>query len=177
MVVGAITVIDGIAGTLIGGWIAQRWLRTNHRALYLLSFWSVALTLPLRRAGLLRSPLPGPFPRSSPPSSSSSSTPARSTPPSSTRSTAPVRATAIACNLFIIHCFGDTFSPQIIGSISDRAQPAPRPRRNADLPGSLLPSSSSPAPASPRLSKKRGTVSGHNPPHRSMLRCNLFRPV
>jgi MFS transporter, Spinster family, sphingosine-1-phosphate transporter len=23
-------------------------------------------------------------------------------------------------NLFIIHCFGDTFSPQIIGAISDR---------------------------------------------------------
>ena len=46
LAVGAITVIDGIAGTLVGGWIAQRWLRTNHRALYLLSFWSVALTLP-----------------------------------------------------------------------------------------------------------------------------------
>ena len=44
--VGAITVVDGIAGTLVGGWIAQRWLRTNHRALYLLSFWIVALTLP-----------------------------------------------------------------------------------------------------------------------------------
>ena len=29
------TVVDGILGTLIGGWIAQRWLRTNHRALYL----------------------------------------------------------------------------------------------------------------------------------------------
>ena len=46
LVVGAITVIDGIAGTLTGGWIAQRWLRTNYRALYLVSFWSVALTLP-----------------------------------------------------------------------------------------------------------------------------------
>ncbi|HEY2861338.1 MAG TPA: MFS transporter, partial [Terracidiphilus sp.] len=44
--VGAITVVDGIAGTAVGGWLAQRWLRTNHRALYLLSFWSVALTLP-----------------------------------------------------------------------------------------------------------------------------------
>jgi hypothetical protein len=32
----------------------------------------------------------------------------------------PVRATAIGLNLFIIHCFGDTFSPQIIGAISDR---------------------------------------------------------
>ena len=46
LTVGAITIVDGIAGTLIGGWIAQIWLRTNDRALYLLSFWSVALTLP-----------------------------------------------------------------------------------------------------------------------------------
>jgi hypothetical protein len=50
----------------------------------------------------------------------------------------PIRATAIACNLFIIHCFGDTFSPQIIGAISDRAKPAHRPRRNPHLPGRLL---------------------------------------
>jgi hypothetical protein len=34
-------------GTAIGGWLAQRWLRTNHRALYLLSAWSMILTLPL----------------------------------------------------------------------------------------------------------------------------------
>jgi hypothetical protein len=33
---------------------------------------------------------------------------------------APVRATAISINLFSIHFFGDTFSPQIIGAISDR---------------------------------------------------------
>ena len=46
LVVGAITVIDGIAGTIVGGWIAHRWLRTDHRALYLVSFWSVVLTLP-----------------------------------------------------------------------------------------------------------------------------------
>jgi len=30
-----------------------------------------------------------------------------------------VRATAISLNLFFIHCFGDTFSPTIIGAISD----------------------------------------------------------
>ena len=34
---------------------------------------------------------------------------------------APVRATAISLNLFCIHFFGDTFSPQIIGAISDRS--------------------------------------------------------
>jgi hypothetical protein len=32
-----------------------------------------------------------------------------------------VRATAVGLNLFIIHCFGDTFSPQLIGAISDRS--------------------------------------------------------
>jgi hypothetical protein len=32
-----------------------------------------------------------------------------------------VRATAISVNLFCIHAFGDTFSPQIIGAISDRS--------------------------------------------------------
>jgi len=34
---------------------------------------------------------------------------------------APVRATAISVNLFCIHAFGDTFSPTIIGAISDRS--------------------------------------------------------
>ena len=32
-----------------------------------------------------------------------------------------MRATAISINLFCIHFFGDTFSPQIIGAISDRS--------------------------------------------------------
>jgi hypothetical protein len=35
---------------------------------------------------------------------------------------APVRATAVSLNLFCIHFFGDTFSPQIIGAISDRTK-------------------------------------------------------
>ena len=34
---------------------------------------------------------------------------------------APVRATAVSINLFCIHCFGDTFSPTIIGAIADRS--------------------------------------------------------
>jgi hypothetical protein len=34
----------------------------------------------------------------------------------------PVRATAVSINLFCIHAFGDTFSPQIIGAISDRTR-------------------------------------------------------
>ncbi len=119
LVVSAITVIDGIAGTAIGGWIAQRWLRTNHRALYLLSFWSVALTLPCGALVFFGPPswaIPALFaaefflflntgPLNAAIVNSVS---------------APLRATAISVNLFCIHAFGDTFSPQIIGAVSDR---------------------------------------------------------
>lgn len=119
-VAGATTVIDGILGTLIGGWIAQRWLRTNHRALYLLSFWSVALTLPfglLLFFGPSRWALPSLF--------AAEFFLFLNTGPLNTAIvnsvSAPVRATAVSLNLFIIHFFGDTFSPQIIGAISDRS--------------------------------------------------------
>jgi MFS transporter, Spinster family, sphingosine-1-phosphate transporter len=119
--VSAITVVDGIAGTLVGGWVAQRWLRTDHRALYLLSFWSVALTLPcgvLVFFGPPRWAIPSLFvaefflflntgPLNAAIVNSVS---------------APVRATAVSLNLFCIHMFGDTFSPQIIGAISDRTR-------------------------------------------------------
>ena len=119
-IVGAITVVDGIAGTLTGGWLAQRWLGNNHRALYLLSFWSVALTLP---CGLLL--FFGPRAWAIPALFAAEFFLFLNTGPLNTAIvnsvTGPVRATAIGLNLFIIHCFGDTFSPQIIGAISDRS--------------------------------------------------------
>jgi MFS transporter, Spinster family, sphingosine-1-phosphate transporter len=118
---GAITVIDGIAGTLVGGWIAQRWLRTNHRALYLLSFWSVALTLPfgvLTFFGPAKFVIPALF--------AAEFFLFLNTGPLNTALvnsvSAPVRATAISINLLCIHLFGDTFSPQIIGYFSDRTK-------------------------------------------------------
>ncbi len=116
---GLSTVVDGILGTLIGGWIAQRWLRTNHRALYLLSFWSVALTIPfgaLLFFGPPRWAIPALF--------VAEFFLFLNTGPLNTAImnsvSGHVRATAVGLNLFIIHCFGDTFSPQIIGAISDR---------------------------------------------------------
>ncbi len=54
LVVSVITVIDGIGGTVVGGWIAHRWQKTDHRACYLLSFWSAALTLPFGVLAFLR---------------------------------------------------------------------------------------------------------------------------
>jgi MFS transporter, Spinster family, sphingosine-1-phosphate transporter len=118
-VVGGITVIDGLAGTLVGGMIAQRWLRTNHRALYLLSFWSVALTLP---CGVLV--FFGPAQWAIPSLFAAEFFLFLNTGPLNAAIvnsvSGQVRATAVGLNLFIIHCFGDTFSPQIIGAISDR---------------------------------------------------------
>jgi MFS transporter, Spinster family, sphingosine-1-phosphate transporter len=117
--VGAITVIDGLAGTIVGGWIAQRWLRTNHRALYLLSFWSVALTLP---CGVLV--FFGPPAWAVPALFAAEFFLFLNTGPLNAAIvnsvSGPVRATAVSINLFCIHAFGDTFSPQIIGAISDR---------------------------------------------------------
>lgn len=119
LTVGASTVINGIAGTLIGGWIAQIWLRRNHRALYLLSAWSVALTLPF---GILL--FFGPRAWAVPSLFAAEFFLFLNTGPINTAIvnsvSAPVRATAISINLFVIHAFGDTFSPQIIGAISDR---------------------------------------------------------
>ncbi|MDE3186617.1 MAG: MFS transporter, partial [Acidobacteriota bacterium] len=117
--VGAITVIDGIAGTLVGGWLAQRWLRTNHRALYLISFWSVFLTLPCGALVFF-----GPRSWELPTLFAAEFFLFLNTGPLNAAIvnsvSAPVRATAVSLNLFCIHFFGDSFSPQIIGAISDR---------------------------------------------------------
>ena len=116
-ILGAITVVDGLAGTAVGGWLAQRWLRSDHRALYLLSAWSVILTLPLAAVvffGPLKWAVPALFvaefflflntgPLNAAICNSVS---------------AAVRSSAIALELFLIHFLGDTFSPQIIGAIS-----------------------------------------------------------
>ena len=119
LVMGAVTVVDGILGTLVGGWLAQRWLRTNERALYLLSFWSVAATLPLGALLFF-----GPVGWAVPVLLVTEFCLFLNTGPLNAAIVnsvgAGVRATAISLNLFIIHCFGDTFSPTAIGWISDR---------------------------------------------------------
>jgi len=119
-VLGAITVVDGLAGTAIGGWLAQRWLRTNHRALYLLSAWSMILTLPVAALVFF-----GPAGGSIPALAVAmfflflNTGPLNAAICNSVSSA--VRSSAIALELFLIHALGDTFSPQIIGAISDRS--------------------------------------------------------
>jgi len=118
-IVSAITALDGIAGTFLGGWLAQRWLRTNDRALYLFSALSVALTLPFGALVFF-----GPHATAVPALVLAEFFLFLNTGPLNAAIvnsvSAPVRATAISVNLFFIHFLGDTFSPQIIGAISDR---------------------------------------------------------
>jgi MFS family permease len=120
LTLGGITAATGLGGTAIGGWMAQIWLRTNHRALYLISAWSALLTVPFGvlcffgpRATMLPAlgmamfciflgtgPLNAAIVNAVP---------------------AAVRATAIAMELFLIHALGDTPSPRLIGMVSDRS--------------------------------------------------------
>jgi len=119
LTLGGITAITGIVGTFVGGALAQRWLRTNFRALYLLSAWSMLLGVPgavLAFFGPHWAIIPAIFlaqfflflntgPLNAAIVNSVSAT---------------VRATAIAVELFMIHALGDVPSPQIIGWLSDR---------------------------------------------------------
>jgi MFS family permease len=120
LTLGAITAGAGLGGTAVGGWLAQIWLRTNHRALYLISAWSALLTVPFGvvcffgpRVTMLPTlgiamfciflgtgPLNAAIVNAVP---------------------AGVRATAIAMELFLIHALGDTPSPRLIGMVSDHS--------------------------------------------------------
>jgi len=120
LTLGSITAGAGLGGTAVGGWIAQLWLRSNHRALYLVSAWSALITVPFGvvcffgpRATMLPAlglamfsiflgtgPLNAAIVNAVP---------------------AQVRATAIAMELFLIHALGDTPSPRLIGMVSDHS--------------------------------------------------------
>ena len=120
IIFGAIVAGGGLGGTAAGGWIAQRWLRTNHRALYLVSAWSAAATVPpalLCFFGPKATMLPalafamffimmgtGPL----------NAAIINSVPAS-------IRSSALAIEMLLIHLFGDTPSPKIIGIISDHS--------------------------------------------------------
>ena len=118
-IVSAITAFDGIAATALGGWLAQRWLRVNDRALYLFSALSVVLTLPFGALVFF-----GPRATAIPALFLAEFFLFLNTGPLNTAIvnsvSAPIRATAISVNLFIIHLLGDFPSPHLIGFISDR---------------------------------------------------------
>ncbi|WP_419806546.1 spinster family MFS transporter [Terriglobus sp.] len=118
--VGAITAGTGLLGTAVGGWLAQRWLRRDHRALYWVSALAPTLCIPcalLCFFGPVKTMLPALalaeftlFLGSGPVNAAIVNS-----------VTAQVRATALAGQLFLIHLLGDVPSPRVIGFISDRS--------------------------------------------------------
>ncbi len=119
LTLGGITAGAGLGGTVVGGWLAQLWLCTNHRALYLVSAWSALLTVPF---GVLC--FFGPRATMLPALGLAMFSIFLSTGPLNAAIVnavpATVRATAIAVELFLIHALGDTPSPWLIGIVSDR---------------------------------------------------------
>ena len=117
-VTGGLTVVDGLLGTIAGGWLGQIWLRQNHRALYLISAWGSILAIPAAAVVFFGPPstfIPAAFVAefflflgTGPLNAAIVNSVA-----------APIRATAISVNLFVIHVLGDAFSPTLIGKISD----------------------------------------------------------
>ena len=119
-VMGAITVVTGLAGTIVGGAVAQRWSRTTSKALYLVPAIGALLAVPpavlcffgpknLALVGLSLAVFliflgTGPV----------NAATVNAVRPE-------VRASALAGQLFLIHALGDAPSPRIIGAISDRS--------------------------------------------------------
>ena len=119
-IMGAITVVTGLGGTITGGAIAQRWSRTSSRALYLVPAISSALAVPpallcffgphsltlygLGAAIFLIFLGTGPV----------NAATLNAVRPE-------IRATAMAGQLFLIHALGDAISPRIIGTVSDHS--------------------------------------------------------
>lgn len=117
---GLITVVNGLAGTAVGGWLGDLWLRRSRGAYYALSGISALLAIPGALFAFYGNPawiFPSIFIaefflflNTGPLNAAIVNSIA-----------APIRATAIGLNLFVIHLLGDTFSPTLIGAISDRS--------------------------------------------------------
>ncbi len=120
LVFGLLTLVSGIGGTLLGGWLGDRLLRRVPAAYFLVSGIGLALSVPCAAAVILMHDRTwvlaaiflaevliflntGPL---------NASIAAVSRPE--------VRATAYAANIFIIHALGDAISPAILGILADR---------------------------------------------------------
>jgi len=117
---GALTLLSGLVGTLVGGWLGDRLRRRIPAAYLLVSGIGLALSAPCA-AGVILAPdrtsmlaliflaevliflNTGPL----------NAVIAEVSAPA-------VRASAYAANIFVIHLLGDAISPAIVGAISDR---------------------------------------------------------
>ncbi|MBI5596181.1 MAG: MFS transporter [Elusimicrobia bacterium] len=118
-VFGAVTVVAGLAGSLLGGWLGDRLLRVTGKAYFLVSGAGLLLAMPAGAAAVMSKSYQGTlallflaemlaFLNMGPLNGVIVSV------------TAPaVRSMAFAANIFVIHALGDAVSPALIGLASD----------------------------------------------------------
>ncbi|MDD2772551.1 MAG: MFS transporter [Elusimicrobiales bacterium] len=121
LVFGGMTVVSGIAGTWLGGWLGDYFLPRSRRSYYAVAAASLALAVPCALAGVFSADKKTAlffiflaetfvFMHGGPMNAAI------------VKATAPnIRAMAFAANILIIHAFGDAVSPAVIGVISDAA--------------------------------------------------------
>ncbi len=117
---GATTVLAGILGTLAGGWLGDRWQKSNGKGYLLISGWGFLIGTPFAALAILAPGLIGCM--------SAifiaefflflNTGPLNTVIINVTRPT--VRAMAFAVNIFFIHAMGDAVSPTILGWLSDQ---------------------------------------------------------
>ncbi|HEY5329275.1 MAG TPA: MFS transporter [Acidobacteriaceae bacterium] len=119
-IVGGITVVCGLGGTIAGGVLAQWWSKKTAKALYLVPSLSALLAVPPAVLTFF-----GPRSVTLPALGAAVFLIFLGTGPvnAATLNAVPagLRATAMAGQLFTIHVLGDAFSPKIIGIISDHS--------------------------------------------------------
>jgi len=117
---GLVTVVTGLLGTLVGGWLAQRMLKKNHAAFYFISGISMALALPCAVYAVF-----GPQNHLIPAIAMAEFFLFLNTGPLNAAIvnsiSAEIRASALALNLLVIHLLGDAGSPTLMGWISDHS--------------------------------------------------------
>ena len=122
---GAITVVTGLGGTITGGVIAQKWSRTNAKALYLVPAISAAIAVPPALVCFFSQHFFGTKAYTLPGLAVAiffiflGTGPVNAATLNAVRPE--IRATAMAGQLFIIHALGDAISPRIIGTVSDHS--------------------------------------------------------
>ncbi len=119
LIFGGLVLGAGFFGTVVGGWLGDRYLRKTHTAYYLVSAIGLVIAIPIMATAIFITGYPmyvamflavfflffntGPLNAAVVNSVS-----------------ARIRGTAIAVNLLTIHLLGDSFSPWLIGRISDK---------------------------------------------------------
>jgi MFS family permease len=116
---GGVTVLAGISGTLVGGWLGDRFQKKSKKGYLLISGWGFLIGTPITAYALITSSLSGCM--------TSiffaefflflNTGPLNTVIVMITKPT--IRALAFALNIFFIHALGDAVSPTILGWLSD----------------------------------------------------------